>query len=57
MKKNKIKELDVDSVGGQKPLSKEDEKKISEYINSQKHSKSKKKSRIKKEILRKKRVL
>ncbi len=34
--KNKSKELDVDFIGGQVPLTKEEEQAISEYIKSQK---------------------
>ncbi|MBI5856047.1 MAG: hypothetical protein HZB42_00210 [Sphingobacteriales bacterium] len=36
MSKNKSKELDVDFIGGQGPLTKEEEKQISEYIRRQK---------------------
>lgn len=34
--KSKSKELDVDFIGGQGPLTKEEEKQISEYLKSQK---------------------
>lgn len=34
--KSKSKELDVDFIGGQGPLTKEEERKISEYLKSQK---------------------
>jgi len=36
MSKSKSKELDVDFIGGQGPLTKEEEQKISEYLRSQK---------------------
>ena len=34
--KNRPKELDVDFIGGQGPLTKEEEKRISEYIKAKK---------------------
>lgn len=40
--KSKSKELDVDFIGGQGPLTQEEEKQISEYLNSQKLRKTKK---------------
>lgn len=40
--KRKSTELDVDFIGGQDPLTKEEEKIISEYINSQKVLRAKK---------------
>lgn len=43
--KNKPKELDVDFIGGQYPLTKEEEKQISEFIKSQKILRNKKKIR------------
>jgi hypothetical protein len=43
--KNKAKELDVDFIGGQGPLTKEERQKISEYIKAQKLQGAKKKSR------------
>lgn len=42
--KNKIKELDVDFIGGQGSLTKTEEQAISEYIKRQKALKAKKKS-------------
>lgn len=39
--KNKSKELDVDFIGGQGPLTKEEEQAISEYIKTQKLLKAK----------------
>jgi hypothetical protein len=41
------KELDVDFIGGQKPLTKEEEKKINKYFNEKKHKKRKAKPRKK----------
>lgn len=41
MKKKKEKELDVDFIGGQGPLTKEEEKQLSEYIQKQKDKKKK----------------
>ena len=40
MKKNKN-ELDVDFIGGQEPLTKEEEKAISDFIKSQKEKRAK----------------
>jgi hypothetical protein len=40
--KNKLKELDVDVIGGLGPLTKEEQQRISEYIKSQKLLKTKK---------------
>lgn len=34
--KNKIKELDVDFIGGQKPMTKEEELQISKFIKAEK---------------------
>jgi hypothetical protein len=42
--KSKAKELDVDFIGGQGPLTKAEEQAISEYIKRQKILKAKKKS-------------
>jgi len=39
--KRKIQELDVDFIGGQEPLTKEEEKNISEYFKRNKHRKTK----------------
>jgi len=39
--KSKVKELDVDFIGGQGPLTKEEQQKISEYIKAQKQKKIK----------------
>jgi hypothetical protein len=43
--KNKSKELDVDFIGGQGSLTKEEEKQISEFIKSQKVLRAKQKAR------------
>ena len=51
--KNKAKELDVDFIGGQRPLTKDEEQKISEYFTKQKLQKAKKKSLSSKSIHRK----
>jgi hypothetical protein len=40
--KKKIKELDVDFIGGQRPLTKDEEVAISEFIKAQKLLRSKK---------------
>lgn len=40
--KSKSKELDVDFIGGQGPLTKDEEKRISEYLKSQKLQRAKK---------------
>lgn len=48
MSKNKSKELDVDFIGGQGPLTKSEEQAISEFIKAQKQL------RAKKQILKKK---
>ena len=45
MKKNRKSELDVDFIGGDGPLTKEEEKIISEYIKSQKEKREKKQFR------------
>ena len=42
MNKKKIKELDVDFIGGQRPLTKDEELAISEFIKAQKLLRSKK---------------
>lgn len=47
MSKNKMKELDVDFIGGQDPLTKEEEKTISEFIQSEKEKHNKKNLRNK----------
>lgn len=48
--KNKPKELDVDFIGGQGPLTKDEEISISEYIKTQKLIRDKKKKRGKRKI-------
>ena len=40
MKRRRNKELDVDFIGGQKPLTKEEEKKLSEYFKQSKREKA-----------------
>jgi hypothetical protein len=52
--KSKLKELDVDFIGGQGPLTKTEELAISEYIKKQKLLKSKKLLRGAKKTSRKK---
>jgi hypothetical protein len=52
--KNKSKELDVDFIGGQRPMTIEEEKAISEYIRMQKLLKTKKPLRLNKPTTRKK---
>jgi len=51
--KSKAKELDVDFIGGQGTLTKEEEQKISEYIKSQKQQQAKTKHRATKSLTRK----
>ncbi len=48
-KRNK-KELDVDFIGGQEPLTKEEEKKLSEYFKRNKHRKTRVKPRQKETV-------
>ncbi len=55
--KNKIKELDVDFIGGQGPLTKEEEKQISGFIKSQKILRDKKQIRSTKKTQRNKIVV
>jgi hypothetical protein len=43
--KNRLKELDVDFIGGENPMTKEEEKAISEFIKAQKLLKAKKQIR------------
>jgi len=43
--KNKAKELDVDFIGGENPMTKEEEKAISEFIKAQKLLRAKKQIR------------
>ena len=50
MKKRKSIELDVDYIGGQIPMTKEEEKAISEFIKSQKLVNAKKQIRSTKEL-------
>ncbi len=52
--KSKAKELDVDFIGGQDPMSSEEEKAISEFIKSKKLSHKKRQVRAKKTPLTKK---
>jgi hypothetical protein len=44
--KNAGKELDVDYIGGLGPLTKEDEKAISDFLQARKHKKAKAKPRL-----------
>ncbi len=48
-KKNK-KELDVDFIGGQEPLTKEEEKRLSEYFKRNKYRKTRVKPRQKESV-------
>jgi len=52
--KSKAKELDVDFIGGQGPLTKEEQQKISEYIKAQKQQQAKTQPRATKTLQRKK---
>lgn len=52
--KSKAKDLDVDVIGGQGSLTKEEEQKISEYLRTQKLLKEKKQVRVKKASPRRK---
>jgi len=52
--KNKIKELNVDFIGGQGSLTKEEEQKISEFIKRDKEKIAKQKARTAKAVSRKK---
>lgn len=52
--KSKAKELDVDFIGGQGPLTKEEQQKISEYIKAQKQQQTKAQPRATKILQRKK---
>ncbi len=54
--KAKSKELDVDFIGGQDPLTKDEEKQISEYLRSQKLLRSQKHRRTKKGIAKRNKV-
>ncbi len=46
--KNKTKELNVDFIGGQCPLTNEEQKRISEFIKAQKSTQNKKQPRTSK---------
>jgi hypothetical protein len=52
--KSKAKELDVDFIGGQSPLTKEEQQKISDYIKAQKQKKIKSRRPASKAIQQKK---
>ena len=52
--KSKLKDLDVDFIGGQSPLTKEEENRISEYLNSHGLLNAKRKLSVKKTSRRKK---
>jgi len=52
--KSKLKELDVDFIGGQGPLTKEEEQAISEFIKTQKLLRAKKQIRKTRTTQRKK---
>ncbi len=48
--KRNIKELDVDFIGGQEPLTKEEEKKLSEYFKRNKQRKARVKPKQKETV-------
>ena len=52
--KSKLRDLDVDFIGGQSPLTKEEENRISEYLKSHKLLNTKRKLSAKKTSPRKK---
>lgn len=52
--KHKLQELDVDFIGGENPMTKEEEKAISEYIKAQKLLRAKQQIRTKKKSRRSK---
>jgi len=54
--KRKSAELDVDFIGGQNPMTKEEEKAISEFIKTQKLLRAKKQIRSNKRSLRNKSI-
>ena len=54
--KRKSAELDVDFIGGQSPMTKEEEKAISEFIKDQKLLRAKKEIRSKKPTRRRKSI-
>jgi hypothetical protein len=54
--KAKSKELDVDFIGGQGPLTKEEERQISEYLKSQNLIRSKKPKRAAKGLSKRNKV-
>ena len=54
--KSKTTELDVDFIGGQGPMTKEEEKAISEFIKTQKLLNAKKQIRLTRTIHRKKTI-
>ena len=54
--KHKLKELDVDFIGGEIPMTKEEEKAISEFIKAQKLLRAKKQIRTNRTSLRNKSI-
>ncbi len=54
--KNKAKELDVDFIGGENPMTKEEEKAISEFIRAKKLLRAKKQIRTAKTTRRSKSI-
>ena len=54
--KHKLKELDVDFIGGENPMTKEEEKAISEFIKAQKLLRAKQQIRTKKTSRRSKSI-
>ena len=55
--KHKLKELDVDFIGGENPMTKEEEKAISEFIKAQKLLRAQKQIRSNKISLRNKSIV
>ena len=55
--KTKSKELDVDFIGGQGSMTKEEEKQISEFLKNQKHLRNTKLRPTKKEVAKRKKAV
>ena len=55
--KTKFKELDVDFIGGQGSMTKEEEKQISEFLKNQKLLRNKKLRPTKKEVAKRKKAV
>lgn len=54
MKYNRKNELDVDFIGGERPLTKEEEKMINDYINAKKASAGKANTVARKRVVKRK---